>query len=383
MLLIRNAKIYTMGEKDYLQGGDLLVDGGKVVAVGTALSAPDVKVVDAKGMYMMPGLIDAHCHVGMWEDGMRNEGSDGNEMTGAVTAEMRAIDGINPYDRCFEEALEAGVTTVSTGPGSANVVGGQFVVMKTIPGTMESRILVEPQALKTAFGENPKGVYGAQKKSPATRMATAAIFRQAMIDGLTYDAKMKQEDESKRPDRSLSKEILALAATGKLRVKAHAHRADDILTAIRLRNEFGLDMSLEHCTEGYLIADELKRANIPVIVGPLLSERSKIELRNLTFKAPYVLYQAGVRFAIMTDHPVIPLQYLFLSAALAVREGLPEREAMMAITKNAAWAIGLEDRVGSLEPGKDADFALYDGHPLDARVKARQVYVNGELVSER
>lgn len=382
MLLIRGAKIYTMGEKDFLDGGDLLVDGGKIAAVGTSLSAPGAKVIEAKGMYMLPGLIDAHCHVGMWEDGMRDEGSDGNEATGAVTAEMRAIDGINPYDRCFDEALEAGVTTVSTGPGSANVVGGQFVAMKTTKGTVENRILKEPQALKTAFGENPKMYYGKQKKSPSTRMATAAIFRQAMIDGLTYDEKMKQADESKRPDRSISKEILALAATGQLRVKAHAHRADDILTAIRLRNEFGLDMSLEHCTEGYLIADELKRANIPVIIGPLLSERSKIELRNLTFKAPYILYQAGIRFAIMTDHPVIPLQYLILSAALAVREGLPEREAMMALTKNAAWAIGLEDRLGSLEPGKDADFALYDGHPLDARVRARQVYVNGEMVSE-
>lgn len=383
MFLIRGAKIYTMGEKDFLDGGDLLIDSGKVVAVGTALYAPNAKEIDAKGMYMLPGLVDAHCHVGMWEDGMRDEGSDGNEMTGAVTAEMRAIDGINPYDRCFEEALEAGVTTVSTGPGSANVVGGQFVAMKTIPGTIESRMLKAPQALKTAFGENPKTVYGGQKKSPSTRMATAAIFRQAMIDGLTYDTKMKQEDECKRPDRSLGKEVLALAATGQLRVKAHAHRADDILTAIRLRNEFRLDMSLEHCTEGYLITDELKRANIPIVIGPLLSERSKIELRNLTFKAPYILHQAGIRFAIMTDHPVIPLQYLFLSAALAIREGLPEHEAIMSITKNAAWAIGLEDRLGSLEPGKDADFALYDGHPLDARVRARQVYVNGELVSER
>ena len=382
MKLIKNAKIYTMGEKDFPDGGDLLIDQGKVVAVGTNLSANGAKEIDAKGLYMMPGLVDAHCHIGMWEDGMRGEGADGNEMTSPVTPELRAIDALNPYDRCFEEALAAGVTTVSTGPGSANVVGGTFVAMKTIPGTVESRMLMEPQALKTAFGENPKGVYGGQKKSPSTRMATAAIFRQAMIDGLTYGAKMKLE-EDKRPDRSLGKEILALAASGKLRVKAHAHRADDILTAIRLRDEFSLDMSLEHCTEGYLIAEELKRARIPVIIGPLLSERSKIELRNLTFKAPAVLHKAGIRFAIMTDHPVIPMQYLFLSASLAVREGLPERQAMIAITRNAAWTIGLEDRVGSLEPGKDADFALYDGHPLDARSSARQVYVNGEMVSER
>lgn len=383
MLLIRNAKLFTMGDKDYLDGGDLLIDQGKVVQAGTDLPAPGAKVIDASGQYVMPGIVDAHCHIGMWEDGMGQEGHDGNEMTGAVTAEMRAIDAINPYDRCFEEALEAGVTTACTGPGSANVIGGQFLAMKTTPGTVESRLLKDPLALKAAFGENPKRVYGSQKQSPSTRMATAAIFRQAMIDGLTYDQRMQDADAAKRPERNLRKEVLAQAATGKLLVKAHAHRADDILTAIRLRDEFGLNMTIEHCTEGYLIADELKRANIPIILGPLLSERSKIELKNLTFAAPAILYKAGVRFGLMTDHPVIPLQYLFLSAALAVREGLPEREALLSITKNAAWTVGLADRVGSLEPGKDADFAIYDGHPLDARVKARQVYVGGELVSER
>lgn len=383
MLLIRGAKLFTMGERDFLDGGDLLIDGGKVVAVGTELPAPGATVVDAGGMYVLPGIVDAHCHIGMWEDGIREEGADGNEATDAVTPAMRAIDGLNPFDRCWEEALEAGVTTVATGPGSANVIGGQFVAMKTTPGVLEGRILREPLALKTAFGENPKRVYSSQKKAPSTRMATAAIFRQAMIDGLAYAMKMQDPDESKRPERNLGKEALALAATGKLRVKAHAHRADDILTAIRLRDEFGLDMSIEHCTEGYLIADELRRANIPVILGPLLSERSKVELRNLSFKAPAVLHRAGVRFAMMTDHPVIPQQYLILTAALAVREGLPEREALMSVTRNGAWAIGLEDRLGSLEPGKDADFAIYDGHPLDARASARQVYVNGELVCER
>lgn len=383
MLLIRNAKLLTMGERDYPDGGDLLIEDGKVKAVGTDLPAVGAKVVEAGGKYVLPGIIDAHCHVGMWEDAIGQAGSDGNEMTAPVTAELRAIDALNPFDKNWNEALEAGITTVATGPGSANVIGGQFVAMKTTPGTVESRILKAPLALKTAFGENPKRVYGTKNQTPATRMATAAIFRQAMLDGLTYDKKMQGEDVSKRPDRNLGKEVLAAAATGKLLVKAHAHRADDILTALRLRDEFGLNMTLEHCTEGWLIPEELKRANVPIILGPLLSERSKIELKNLTFKAPAVLHRAGVRFALMTDHPVIPLQYLFLSAALAVREGLPEREALMAITKNAAWTIGLEDRLGSLEMGKDADFAIYDGHPLDARVSARQVYVGGELVSER
>lgn len=383
MLLVRNGKLFTMGDKDYLDGGDLLIEDGKVIAVGRELPAPGAQVIDAKGCYVMPGIVDAHCHIGMWEDGMGQEGSDGNEMTNAVTPEMRAIDGLNPYDRCWEEALLAGVTTVATGPGSANVVGGQFVAMKTTPGPVEPRVIKAPLALKTAFGENPKRVYGSQKQTPATRMATAAIFRQAMIDGLTYEKKMQAEDAGKHPDRSLKNEMLAEAASGRLLVKAHAHRADDILTALRLRDEFGLNMTIEHCTEGWMIPEALKQANVPVILGPLLSERSKIELRNLTFAAPNILYRAGVRFAIMTDHPVIPLQYLFLSAALAVREGLPEREALLAITKNAAWTIGLEDRLGSLEAGKDADFVLYDGHPLDARVAPRQVYVAGALVAER
>lgn len=383
MLHLKNAKLFTMGEKDYLDGGELLVDGGKVVAVGTNLSAPGAKVVDAKGAYVMPGIVDAHCHIGLWEDSIGQAGSDGNEMTNPVTPQMRGIDGLNPFERCWSEALEAGITTVATGPGSANVVGGQFVAMKTTPGPLEGRVLCEPLALKTAFGENPKRVYGTKQQAPATRMATAAVFRQAMLDGLTYARKMENEDESKRPDRDLGKEILAQAATGKLLVKTHAHRADDILTALRLRDEFGLKMTIEHCTEGYLIADEIKRANVPVILGPLLSDRSKIELMNLTFKAPAIMHKAGVRFALMTDHPVIPLQYLILSAALAVREGLPEREALMAVTKNAAWTIGLDDRLGSLEVGKDADFAIYDGHPLDARSSARQVYVAGELVSDR
>ena len=383
MILVKNAKLFTMGERDYPDGGDLLVENGKVKAVGNDLPASGAKVIDASGKYVLPGLIDAHCHIGMWEDGMRDEGSDGNEMTNPVTPELRAIDGINPFDPCWQEALEAGVTTVATGPGSANVIGGQFVAMKTTPGPIESRILREPLALKTAFGENPKGVYSDQKKAPSTRMATASIFRQAMIDGLAYAAKMACDDAEKRPDRNLAKEMLALAATGKLRVKAHAHRCDDILTALRLRTEFSLDMSIEHCTEGYLIADALKRAGVPVILGPILSARTKIELRNLTFRAPAVLHKAGVRFAIMTDSPVIPLEYLTLEAALSVREGLPEREALLAITKNAAWCIGMDDTIGSLEPGKDADFAIYDGHPLDARVRARQVYVSGALAAER
>ncbi|MCL2545388.1 MAG: amidohydrolase family protein, partial [Clostridia bacterium] len=312
------------------------------------------------------------------------EGSDGNEMTDPVTPQLRAIDGINPQDRCFDEALAAGVTTVAVGPGSANVVGGQFALLKTGLGALDARVLAEPLALKVAFGENPKRVYSEKKRSPTTRMATAALLRQALVDAQEYGKKFDAPDADKHPARDLGKEILLRALRGELVVKAHAHRADDILTALRVAREFGLRLSLEHCTEGYLIADQLREAQsaaaLPVIIGPLLSERSKIELRNLTFAAPAKLHAAGVRFAMMTDHPVIPLQYLSVCAAIAAREGLPEREALRCITIDAAWAVGHEAGLGSLAPGKAADLALYDAHPLDTRAHVKEVYMGGERV---
>lgn len=385
MILIQNAKVLTMEDTDYLDGGQILIgDDGKVAAVGYGLPQKGAKVVDAHGCYALPGVIDAHCHVGMWEDAMGFEGDDGNEMTDPVTPQLRAIDGVNPQDRCFDEALAAGVTTVATGPGSANVIGGQFALLKTGSAPLDARIVEEPLALKIAFGENPKRVYHGQKRSPSTRMATAALLRQALLDAQAYGKKLEASDADKRPDRELGKEILLRALRGELVVKAHAHRADDILTALRVGREFGLRLSLEHCTEGYLIADQLlqaqRAANLPIIVGPLLSDRSKIELRNLSFTAPARLHAAGVRFAMMTDHPVIPLQYLMVCAAIAAREGLPEREALRSITLNAAWAVGHEADLGSLAPGKAADLALYDGHPLDTRTHVAEVYLGGERV---
>ncbi len=385
MLLIRNAKLLTMEEKDFLDGGELLIEGGRIAAAGYNLPQAGVeKIVDAHGCYALPGVIDAHCHVGMWEDGMGFEGDDGNESVDPVTPQLRAIDGLNPQDRCFDEALAAGVTTVATGPGSANVIGGQFALIQTGTAPLESRILCEPLALKIAFGENPKRVYNERKRSPITRMATAALLRQALIDAREYGKKCDDPDEGKRPARDLGKEILLQALRGELLVKAHAHRADDILTALRIAREFGLRLSLEHCTEGHLIAEELRAAQqaarLPVIVGPLLSERAKIELRNLDFAAPGKLRAAGVRFAMMTDHPVIPVQYLMVCAAIAAREGLPEREALRSVTLHAAWAVGQERNLGSLSPGKVADLALYDGHPLDTRTHVKEVYLSGERV---
>ncbi|HPT78136.1 MAG TPA: amidohydrolase [Candidatus Atribacteria bacterium] len=384
MLMIKGGKVLTMAGKDY-ECGDILVEGGKIKAVGENLQAPEgTRVIDARGMYVMPGIVDPHCHIGMWEDGMGFEGADGNEMTDPVTPELRAIDAINPEDRCFKEALEHGVTTVVTGPGSANVIGGQFVAMKTWGRRIDDMILKEPLAVKVAFGENPKRVYNSKQKSPTTRMATAAILRATLIKAQEYKKKLERgkTDPDKMPERDLKLEALVKVLNREIPLKAHAHRADDILTAIRIAKEFDVDITLDHCTEGHLIVDYLKQENAKVIVGPLFSERSKIELRNMTFKAPGILSKAGIKVAMMTDHPVIPEQHLAVCAAIAVREGMDEMEALKSITINAAEITGIADRVGSLEAGKDADIVIYDGHPLDFRTKAVWVFVNGEAVKK-
>ena len=382
MILIKNAKIHTMTGQN-LERGDILIDGDKIQQVAPEIDAPNAQVIDATGLTAMPGIIDAHCHVGMWEDGMGEEGADGNECVDPISPELRAIDGINPFDRCFEEARENGITTVVTGPGSANVIGGQFVALNTGGDTIEDMIIKEPLALKIAFGENPKGVYSEQKKSPSTRMATAAMLRQALIDAQEYEKailRAQQKEDENPPERDLQKEILVKALHREILVKAHAHRADDILTAIRIGKEFNLDLSIEHCTEGHLIAQQLKKENVKIILGPLITERCKIELKNLTFEAPRKLYEQGIEFAIMTDHPVIPTQYLPVCAAICVRYGLPEEEALKAITLNAAKAVGLEDRLGSIQPGKQADIVLWAGDPLDARTKVEQVWIRGQQV---
>ena len=384
MILIKNADLYAMEGEGRIQGGDVLLEGGTIKAVGRDLSAPGARVIDAKGRVVLPGIVDAHCHIGMWEDGMGFEGADGNEIVDPVTPALRALDAINPVDPCFAEAIEGGVTTVATGPGSANVIGGQFLAMKTFGRTMDEMVIKEPQSLKTAFGENPKRCYSNLKKSPSTRMATAAIFRSAFLGAREYMRKMEDADLGKRPARDLGMEIMASALRGEIPVKMHAHRADDILTAIRLANEFGLKATIDHCTEGYLILDELKKADIlGVILGPLFTERSKIELKNKTFRAPYEFYKAGVPFALMTDHPVIPIQHLRVQAGICVSEGLPEYEAIKAITITAARMIGLAARVGSLAPGKDADLAIYDGDPLDCRASVALTIVNGDVVFEK
>ncbi len=382
MLLIKNGRVFTMKKKNDFNGF-VLVEDGKIKKVGNAekltseIEEQCEKVIDANGGYIMPGMIDAHCHVGMWENGIGFEGADGNEMTDPVTPHMRAIDGIYYKDRSFGDAREAGITTLVTGPGSANVIGGQFCALKTYGNSIEEMLLKEPVAMKMAFGENPKRVYNGQKKAPSTRMATAAVLREALMEAKAY--RERPEEDKNKVD--FKKEALAQVFDGLL-VKIHAHREDDILTAIRIGKEFGLKFTIEHCTEGYIIKDKLKEENISVVVGPLLSFRSKYELTNSTIKNPGLLQKAGVKTAIMTDHHVIPIQYLPLCAGVAVKEGMDMLEALRAITIYAAEVCEIDDRVGSLETGKDADIAVFNGNPLEVMTQCKATVINGETVYE-
>jgi len=391
MLLIKNAKLFTMAGIDY-ENGYIASEGEKITALGddaselARLEAASSEVIDANGCYVLPGFIDAHCHVGMWEDSVGFEGDDGNETSDPVTPHLRAIDAVYHADRAFEEARESGVTTVVTGPGSANVIGGQFAALKTYGRRVEDMILKEPVAMKVAFGENPKTVYHEKRQAPMTRMATAALLRESLMKAQEYK-KMKEDYERDsenfdKPDYDMKMEALLKVLNGEIPIKAHAHRADDILTAIRIAREFGLRITIEHCTEGHLITDILREENVGVITGPFLTDRSKIELRNQSVKTPGILSAAGIKTAIMTDHPCTPVQYLSLCAAVAVKEGMDETEALKAITINAADITGIDDRVGSLAVGKDADIIVMDGHPLELKSRVLYTIINGQVVKK-
>lgn len=387
MLVLKNAKLFTMNENDpngrcYV--GDIAVENGKIVSVGKVHVAEGAEVIELSGLTVIPGIIDAHCHIGMFEDGMGFEGDDGNEMSSPSTPEVRAIDAINPFDKCFEEAMRGGVTTCVTGPGSANVVGGQFAAVKTNGRDVEDMLLRFPVGMKAAFGENPKRVYES-RKAIFTRMQIAATLRTTLTKATEYEKKLRLagDDESKKPERDLAMEAMLPVIRRELPLKIHAHRADDILTALRIAREFNIRVTLDHCTEGYMIPELLKKGiedtGAGVIIGPLLSDRSKIELRNQSYSAPRVLYENGIEFAMMTDHPVIPEQYLPICAGLAVREGLPEYEALKSITINAAKITGLDDRIGSIEPGKDADIAVFNGDPLEVKTRCVMTIINGRI----
>lgn len=394
-MLIINGKIYTMSEGGDAQhetlkyeNGYILIKDGKIAAIGPMEECPeDTEVIDAKGRFILPGLVDSHTHVGMLEDSVGFEGDDVNEMTDPVTPHLRGIDGIYHADRSFEEARQWGVTTVLSGPGSGNVICGQFAALKTYGRSVDEMVFKEPCALKVAFGENPKTVYHEKNHTPSTRMATAAIMREQFYKAKEYMEQWEEYRQDKenndKPEFDIRLESLIPALKGELIVKVHAHRADDILTALRISKEFNLKITIDHCTEGYLIADILKENDARIILGPMLTDRSKIELRNQTLSAPGILAKAGIPVAIMTDHPCVPVQHLLLCAAIAVREGMSEEDALKAVTINAARAAGVDDRVGSLEAGKDADIVIFSGHPFDYKTRVDMTIINGKIVYQK
>ena len=387
MKAIINAKIKTMTGKDF-DNGVILIDGGKIKKVGPASSVKVPKgaeVIDAKKKFVTPGLIDAHSHMGMWEEAIGFEGDDGNEITDPITPNLRAIDAVYPFDTQFETARNGGVTAVVTGPGSANVVGGKFVAIKTVGKCVDDMVIKEPVAMKCAFGENPKRCYGTSNQMPMTRMATAALLRETIEKAIDYNNRKKaaKKDPAKMPPYNAKLEAMIPVVEGKLPLKAHAHRSDDILTAIRIAKEYGLKMTLDHCTEGHLIVDEVKRSGFNAIIGPSYGFRTKYELRNLTFETPGILSKAGVKVAIMTDSPVHHQSELPLFAAMAVNSGMDREDALKAITINAAEITGIDKWVGSIAPGKDADIVIWDTDPLSLEHRTYMVLIDGEVVHKK
>ena len=383
MILIKNGYVKPMVGEDIENGCVLIGDDGKIAAVGKELTAPaDCLIIDAEGRLVTPGCVDAHCHIGLDNEGMGWEGHDYNEIVDPLTPHLRAIDSINPMDEAFGLALEGGVTSACTGPGSANVVGGTFVAIKLAGKRVDNMIIKNPLAMKCAFGENPKRCYGqGMKKSPTTRMATAALLRELLFKARNY---MNDKDAGKTPAFDMKMEAMLLVMRGEIPLKAHAHRADDILTSIRIAKEFGVKLTLDHCTDGALIADELALEGYSAFVGPSLGSKTKIELQNKSFTTPAVLHEAGVPISIITDAPVIPLQYLPMCAGLAVNAGLDQDAAWHAITINPAVQTGIGDRVGSLEAGKDGDVVIWTANPLTTLgAQAYTTIVDGKVVYQK
>lgn len=383
-MLIHNGVVHPM-DGPVIPRGYVWLEGEKIRAVGPEEELPmwDGPSLDAEGGHILPGFVDAHCHLGMFGNALGFEADDGNESTDPCTPQLRAIDAVNPLDRCFEEARQGGVTTVLTGPGSANPIAGQFVALKTNGRWVDEAIVKAPAAMKFALGENPKSVYNDRKETPVTRMATAAIIRENLARAVEYrDKQIKagEDPDTDMPDFDTKLEALFPVTEGELPAHFHAHRADDIATAMRIAREFGLRYVIVHGTEGHLLADYLAAEGVPVITGPCLGDRSKPELANQTLENPAILARAGVKVAICTDHPETPIQYLPICAAMAVRAGMEEEEALAAITRNAAEIGGVGGRVGTLTPGKDADVVVTSGHPLDWKSRVEAVFINGGRV---
>ncbi len=384
-MLIINGTVHPM-DGPIIGNGYVAVSGSKIAQVGPMANCPrswEGEVIDAQGGHVCPGFIDAHCHLGMFGDALGFESDDGNEETDPCTPQLRAIDAINPLDRCFSEARAAGVTTVLTGPGSANPIAGQFAAIKTSGRWVDAMIVKAPASMKLALGENPKHVYHNRDETPVTRMATAAIIRENLRKAVEYGEKLDragQDEDADPPDYDTKLEALLPVVRGELPVHIHAHRADDIATGVRIAKEFGLRCVIVHGTEGHLIPELLARENIPVITGPALGDRSKPELANMSLETPAVLHRAGVPFAICTDHPEVPVQYLPLCASLAVKGGLAPEDALAAITINAAKVAGLDTSLGSLTPGKEADIVVTDRCPLELLGQVRAVLAGGRRI---
>lgn len=385
MIYIVGGKILTMAG-DVWDKGYLCIENGKIRELGPMKDgAPfplpaekDLTVINALGCLVMPGLIEAHCHMGITEEKKGMEGDDCNETVDPVTPHLRAIDAINPMDAAFSNAVRAGITSAMIGPGSSNVVGGTFSFVKTFGRCIDDMVVLSPAAMKIAFGENPKVNYSGQEKSPVTRMAIAAMLREELFKAQKYYEQKCAGMKSGEEDFRLESWIPVFEK--KIPLKAHVHRADDIQTAIRIAEEFGLSMTLDHCSEGHLIAEKVKQSGFPAIVGPDLTSRNKIEVQNMAFKTVGILNQAGVKTAITTDHPVSLIQSLPICAGFAVKAGMQESEALKAITIYPAQICRVDHRVGSLAPGKDADIAIFDGSPLKVETRTMCTMIEGVIV---
>lgn len=355
--------------------GTVVIENGKISALGPKVKVPrKAEVIDADGKWLLPGFVDAHTHLGVHEEAEGKAGDDTNEMTDPITAGVRALDGINPREMGFDDALSGGITAVNVNPGSGNPVGGLCVALHTHGRYVDEMVLRSPSGLKAALGENPKRVYGEQKKTPSTRLGTAMVMRQAFVDAQNYTGKADANG------RDLKLEALAMVLNREIPWRQHAHRADDIATALRMAEEFGYDLVIDHGTEAHLLADVIAAKGVPVLIGPLFTSRSKVELRERSLASPGKLAAAGVEISIITDHPVIPIHFLVHQATLAVKEGLDRRTALESITINPAKVMGVADRVGSLAVGKDGDVVLWSGDPLDVMQRALKVWIGGKEV---
>lgn len=376
MIAIKGGKILSMGENGIIDNGVILVEGERIKEVGTDISIPaQCRLIDVSGKYVCPGFIDAHTHIGLDEEIYRVEGDDVNETTDPLTPQLRAIDGINLADLAFGDALKGGVTRSMCMPGSANIIGGQAVFLKTLAADKSGMIYKNPWGLKAALGENPKRVYGEhQKKAPRTRMASASLLREAL-----YKASRNLEKDSLDPEIEYKQMPIFKVLRKEMPLLLHAHRSDDMLTALRIKKEFDIDMIIQHATEAVLIAEELQKEDVPIFIGPLLVNRAKVEMKEVAFRNARLLKERGVTFSLISDHPVTPVEHLRVSAALMVQAGLDEETALKAITLHPAQALKVDDELGSIEAGKRADLVAFDGHPLDFRSRVKWVVVDGQV----